>query len=107
MNIDPDKLYKKIINAHMFWLCIVLFSLGLLSGCATRQISTPVEVKIPVPVICQEQIPDAPEKMTCFKNTDDDIQDLIDNSLCLLAERKEHLSYETLLLQSLKACTNK
>ena len=72
----------------------------LLAGCATTQPS-PVQVRIPIPVPCQAPAVEAPRFATADLRAADDLQTKV---RALLAERQQHLAYETRLRAALDAC---
>lgn len=71
-----------------------------LAGCAATA-SKPVEVRIPVPVPCQAPALEPPRFATADLRPADDLQTKV---RALLAERQQHLAYETRLRAALDAC---
>jgi uncharacterized lipoprotein YajG len=74
----------------------VLFLVGCTSTPPAR-----VEVRIPVPVPCQAPTVETPRFATADLRPADDLQT---KARALLAERQQHLAYETLLRAALDAC---
>ncbi|KJJ98100.1 lipoprotein [Pseudomonas sp. 21] len=72
----------------------------LLAGCASIA-PAPVEVRIPVPVPCQTPAIEVPRFATSALRPTDDLQTKV---RALLAERQQHLAYETRLRAALDAC---
>ncbi|WP_448678922.1 hypothetical protein [Pseudomonas nicosulfuronedens] len=72
----------------------------LLAGCATTQ-PKPVEVRIPIPVPCRTPAVETPRFATVDLRPADDLQTKV---RALLAERQQHLAYETRLRAALDAC---
>lgn len=72
----------------------------LLAGCATTQ-PTPAQVRIPLPVPCQAPTVETPRFDTAGLRPSDDLQTKV---RALLAERQQHLAYETRLRTALDAC---
>lgn len=85
----------------MKYLCLILAL--TLAGCATAPGKpTVVEVKIPVPVLCQ-----AVEPIEPVWNTDTvDVKsaDIFDKTRALLADRKMAKGYEGSLREALRSC---
>ncbi|WP_371232863.1 hypothetical protein ACAW63_07775 [Pseudomonas sp. QE6] len=80
-------------------LPLLIFAL-LMSGCATSA-PKPVEIRIPVPVPCQAPVIEIPRFATADLRPVDDLQTKV---RALLAERRQHLAYETRLRAALDAC---
>ncbi|TLP75937.1 hypothetical protein FEA48_05950 [Pseudomonas nitroreducens] len=72
----------------------------LLAGCASTA-PAPVEVRVPVPVPCQAPAVEIPRFATADLRPADDLQTKV---RALLAERQQHLAYETRLRAALDAC---
>ncbi|MEP9319942.1 hypothetical protein ABKS89_22565 [Pseudomonas sp. LABIM340] len=72
----------------------------LLAGCASTA-PAPVEVRVPVPVPCQAPAVETPRFATADLHPADDLQTKV---RALLAERQQHLAYETRLRAALDAC---
>ncbi|MFS2124704.1 hypothetical protein [Pseudomonas sp. Pseusp97] len=72
----------------------------LLAGCASTA-PTPVEVRIPIPVPCRAPAIELPRFATADLRPTDDLQTKV---RALLAERQQHLAYETRLRAALDAC---
>ncbi|MFR0689554.1 hypothetical protein ACLUTX_09170 [Enterobacterales bacterium AE_CKDN230030158-1A_HGKHYDSX7] len=78
-----------------------LFTVALLlSGCTTSE-PRPMEVRIPTPVPCRAPAIDTPRFATADLRPADDLQTKV---RALLAERQQHLAYETRLRAALDAC---
>jgi uncharacterized lipoprotein YajG len=82
----------------MKWLLAI--PVLLLAGCAATA-PKPVEVRIPVPVPCQAPVVEVPRFATTDLRPADDLQTKV---RALLAERQQHLAYETRLRAALDAC---
>ncbi|MBB4868053.1 putative lipoprotein YajG [Pseudomonas nitritireducens] len=82
----------------MKWLLVT--PVLLLAGCAATA-PKPVEVRIPVPVPCQVPALGTPRFATADLRPADDLQTKV---RALLAERQQHLAYETRLRAALEAC---
>lgn len=78
---------------------LAIFLLPLV-GCTTTT-ATPVEVRIPVPVPCQAPAVETPRFATADLRPADDLQTKV---RALLAERQQHLAYETRLRAALDGC---
>lgn len=76
------------------------FPVLLLTGC-TSIAPAPVEVRVPVPVPCQAPVVETPRFATADLRPADDLQTKV---RALLAERQQHLAYETRLRAVLEAC---
>ncbi|MBD9501952.1 hypothetical protein IB256_14280 [Pseudomonas sp. PDM17] len=72
----------------------------LLVGCASTA-PAPVEVRVAVPVPCQAPAVETPRFATADLRPADDLQTKV---RALLAERQQHLAYETRLHAALDAC---
>lgn len=72
----------------------------LIAGC-TAISPKPVEIRIPIPVSCQAPAIAAPRFATTALRPADDLQTKV---RALLAERQQHLAYETRLRAALQAC---
>ncbi len=72
----------------------------LIAGC-TATSPKPVEIRIPIPVPCQAPAIEAPRFATTALRPADDLQAKV---RALLAERQQHLAYETRLRAALQAC---
>jgi uncharacterized lipoprotein YajG len=72
----------------------------LLAGC-TSTAPALVEVRIPVPVPCQAPTVETPRFASADLRPADDLQTKV---RALLAERQQHLAYETRLRAALNAC---
>lgn len=70
----------------------------LLAGCTT---SATRSVRIPVAVSCQAPVVETPRFATAELRPADDLQTKV---RALLAERQQHLAYETRLRAALDAC---
>lgn len=83
-------------------ICIV----SLLGGCATTQVATPVEVKIPVPVKCTAETPLKPTPVACYQDTGKDNwkEDFVVNTKCLIHEIDVREAYEIKLLANFESC---
>ena len=77
-----------------------VFPVLLLTGC-TAIAPAPVEVRVPVPVPCQAPVVETPRFATADLRPADDLQTKV---RALLAERQQHLAYETRLRAALEAC---
>ncbi|MCG8910743.1 hypothetical protein [Pseudomonas sp. DP-17] len=77
-----------------------VFPVLLLTGC-TSIAPAPVEVRVPVPVPCQAPAVETPRLATADLRPADDLQTKV---RALLAERQQHLAYETRLRAALEAC---
>ncbi|MDU4251947.1 MULTISPECIES: hypothetical protein [Pseudomonas] len=77
-----------------------VFPVLLLTGC-TSIAPAPVEVRVPVPVPCQAPAVETPRFATADLRPADDLQTKV---RALLAERQQHLAYETRLRAALEAC---
>ncbi|WP_440468069.1 hypothetical protein ACKI1H_07815 [Pseudomonas sp. YH-1] len=77
-----------------------VFPVLLLTGC-TSIAPAPVEVRVPVPVPCQAPVVETPRFATADLRPADDLQTKV---RALLAERQQHLAYETRLRAALEAC---
>ncbi|WEJ72844.1 hypothetical protein [Pseudomonas sp. PSE14] len=71
-----------------------------IAGC-TSTVPQPVEVRVPVPVPCQTPSIELPRFVTADLRPADDLQTKV---RALLAERQQHLAYETRLRAALDAC---
>lgn len=71
-----------------------------IAGCAST-VPQPVEVRVPVPVPCQTPSIEVPRFATADLRPADDLQTKV---RALLAERQQHLAYETRLRAALDAC---
>ncbi|MGC4008051.1 MAG: hypothetical protein QM805_03050 [Pseudomonas sp.] len=78
----------------------LLIPVLLLAGCAATA-PAPVEVRVPVPVPCRAPIVETPRFATADLRPADDLQTKV---RALLAERQQHLAYETRLRAALEAC---
>ncbi|MCJ1878569.1 hypothetical protein [Pseudomonas nitroreducens] len=72
----------------------------LIAGCAATS-PKPVEIRIPIPVPCHTPAIEAPRFATTALRPADDLQTKV---RALLAERQQHLAYETRLRAALQAC---
>lgn len=81
------------------WVCALLVVVWL-TGCATT-VREPVEVKVPVPVPCVSEIPQAP--VFAFSQAKFG-QPLDEHVALLLADRRQRIGYEAALLGLLEAC---
>lgn len=82
----------------MRWLALTLPL--WLAGCATTA-TQPVAIRIPVPVPCRAPAIEPPRFATANLLPADDLQTKV---RALLAERQQHLAYETRLRAALDAC---
>lgn len=78
----------------------LILSILLLAGCAAP-VRVPVEVRVPVPVPCRAPIVEVPRFATADLRPEDGLQTKV---RALLAERQQHLAYETRLRAALDAC---
>lgn len=78
-------------------LLVLLLSMA---GCATTA-PKPVEVRLPVPVPCRVPAIEIPRFATADLRPSDDLQIKV---RALLAERQQHLAYETRLRAALDTC---
>lgn len=72
----------------------------LIAGCAATS-PKPVKIRIPIPVPCQSPAIEAPRFATADLHPADDLQTKV---RALLAERQQHLAYETRLRAALDGC---
>ncbi len=79
---------------------LLAISVLFLVGCTSTP-PAPVEVRIPVPVPCQAPTVETPRFATADLRRADDLQT---KARALLAERQQHLAYETRLRAALDAC---
>ncbi|MBD9514383.1 MULTISPECIES: hypothetical protein [unclassified Pseudomonas] len=79
---------------------LLLIPVLFLAGCASTA-PVPVEVRLPVPVPCQVPVVEPPRFATADLRPADDLQTKV---RALLAERQQHLAYETRLRAALDAC---
>ncbi|QRY81102.1 hypothetical protein JVX91_08345 [Pseudomonas sp. PDNC002] len=73
---------------------------ALIAGCATTSPKL-MEIRIPIPVPCLAPAVEAPQFATADLRPVDDLQTKV---RALLAERQQHLAYETRLRAALDAC---
>lgn len=83
-------------------LILVVLALAL-SGCATKEVVKyeTVEVKIPVPVLCQTEEPKKPNFSFERLSTDSSIYEKVQS---LVTDRLLHLGYEEQLRTALQSC---